>query len=133
MKKSVIVAALIAASANAFANEAGTFIVSSNDGEEAWVFYETTYIRHTDGYSVMYGKRSLRNRANEERGYLGTDFDTCKRRFGSLSVRKTLNDNWSVVTNVSFSNGTNTVGDEIAKALCDRAAALTAKGKKTKM
>jgi hypothetical protein len=114
MKIYAIALALVATTASAEPIE----LFKSDRGSTSWVMYPETFSKIEDGYAAMIGKRAVNNSKPEVRVFMGVDYETCSKGFGSLYTKESIQDKWKVVSNVS-TKSLATNADAIATAICE--------------
>jgi uncharacterized GH25 family protein len=114
MKFSLIALAFVSTLATASSVE----IFKSDKNTISWVAYPETFYKTQDGYAIMVGRRSVNGAQKETRDFMGVDFDTCKRGYGSLYVKKTVQDEWREASNVAIANPV-TNADALAGFICE--------------
>jgi len=96
---------------------AAVFIANNEDQTNEWWAYAETVTRLSDGYTVMIGRRFLKESKSEARMYYGVKFADCDKGFGTLYMRETPTSQWSNDTIVSMRDRI-TVADIISSEIC---------------
>ncbi len=114
MKYAFIALALVSTLASAESFE----IFKSDKNTVSWVIYPETFYKTNNGYAVMVGRRATTPPNKENRDFMGVEFTTCTRGFGTLYTKKTMQDEWRASANVSVSNS-ETNADVLAGFICE--------------
>lgn len=124
-KASVFLAGIFMSCA-AFAD--ATFMVSNQSESERWYVYPETFQVFNDGYSVLMSKRNFATDGtrigDEHRFYAGISNETCRRGYGPLVERQSINGTWRDMAQVQITGDSVTVADHIAKQICEHGATL---------
>ena len=112
MKKLVFMMAFVCQVASAEAVR----LASVDKDKQEWYGYGESFVRYSDGYSILIGKREPG--MNEDRHFVGISRVDCQKKFGTLRFRKNENDNWSDLSTVSMLPPI-TVSDTISSVLCE--------------
>ena len=115
MKKIAIALALAATVISAQAEE--VFLTNNSANTESWFGYPESFTKIKDAYSVLIAKR-FANGNPDQRMYAAVSFVDCTKGYGSLYLKDTEKDAWSISSNFSFS-ANRTVGDTIAANICN--------------